>query len=453
MAPNELHAHVNPDEVIRKCARRIVPLALFGFFLCYLDRSNVGMASLTMNADLGITPAMYGWGVGLFFWGYCLFEVPSNIALARFGARVWIARIMVMWGAASLAMAWVWSPESYYVLRFLLGVAEAGFVPGIIYYFRLWFPERYNNRMIGLFLLANPLSALIGNPLSGLLLQLDGVLDMKGWQWLFIIESVPTILFGLVIFMLLPSSPGGVKWLATAEKEWLENELERERMARQGIKSESVAGVLFSGRIWVLSSIYLGIVVGIYGVGFFLPQIVKEFGLSTASVGFVSAIPSAFGAVAMVLWSRHSDKTGERAGHTAIGCAMTMVGLTLAAYAPTPTISMVGLTLTSMGTLAGMVTFWSMPNALISGGQAAAAFGLINTIGSFGGVVGPNIMGFLRDSTGDFRSGLLGLAACQIVGIAVALYFRKAVNAARAAQARTSTFSMPQEGFGTRGGE
>ncbi|CAN7764501.1 MFS transporter [Cupriavidus necator] len=221
----------------------------------------------------------------MFFWGYCLFEVPSNIALARFGARVWIARIMVMWGAASLAMAWVWSPESYYVLRFLLGVAEAGFVPGVIYYFRLWFPERYNNRMIGLFLLANPLSALIGNPLSGLLLQMDGILGMKGWQWLFIIESVPTILFGIVIFLLLPNSPRAVNWLAPAEKEWLENTLERERIARQGIKSESVAGVLLSARIWVLSSIYLGIVIGIYGVGFFLPQIVKEFGLSTASVG------------------------------------------------------------------------------------------------------------------------------------------------------------------------
>lgn len=453
MAATDARAGVNPDQVIQKCARRIVPLALFGFFLCYLDRSNVGMASLTMNADLGITPAMYGWGVGLFFWGYCLFEVPSNIALARFGARVWIARIMVMWGAASLAMAWVWSPESYYVLRFLLGVAEAGFVPGVIYYFRLWFPERYNNRMIGLFLLANPLSALIGNPLSGLLLQMDGILGMKGWQWLFIIESVPTILFGIVIFLLLPNSPRAVNWLAPAEKEWLENTLERERIARQGIKSESVAGVLLSARIWVLSSIYLGIVIGIYGVGFFLPQIVKEFGLSTASVGFVSAIPSLFGAIAMVLWSRHSDKTGERAGHTAIGCALTMFGLALAAYAPTPMISMIGLTLTSMGTLAGMVTFWSMPNALISGGQAAAAFGLINTIGSFGGVVGPNIMGYLRGSTGDFRSGLLGLAACQIVGIGVALYFRKAVNAARASQGRTSAFATPQHGLGSRAGE
>lgn len=446
MTANEALARVDPDKVIQKCARKIVPLALFGYFLCYLDRSNIGMASLTMNADLGITPAMYGWGVGLFFWGYCLFEVPSNMALGRFGARIWLARIAVMWGTCSLAMAWVWNRESYYVLRFMLGVAEAGFVPGVIYYFRLWFPERYNNRMIGMYLLAIPLSAVIGNPLSGLLLQMDGVLGMKGWQWIFIIESVPTILFGFLLFMYLPETPRNVKWMNADEMAWLENTLERERVARQGIKTDSVFGVLLSGRIWLLSSIYLGIVIGMYGVGFFLPQIVKEFGLSTAKVGLVSAIPSLFGAIAMVLWSRHSDKTGERAGHTATGCALVMLGLLVSAYADTPIMSMIGLTLTSVGTMAGVATFWSLPNALVTGGQAAAAFALINTIGSFGGVIGPNIMGLMRGETGDFRSGLLGLAAFQIVGIAVTLYFRKAVNAARASQSQTLT--TLQQGIG-----
>jgi ACS family tartrate transporter-like MFS transporter len=329
-----------------------------------------------MNADLGLTPAMYGWGVGLFFWGYCLFEVPSNIALGRFGARIWIARIGVMWGVTSLAMAFVWSPQSYYVLRFLLGVAEAGFVPGVIYYFRLWFPEQYNNRMIGMFLLANPLSALIGNPLSGLLLQMNGVWGLKGWQWLFVIESVPTILFGLLIFKLLPDAPDKVQWLEAEEKKWLESTLEREHVARQGIKTDSVIGVLLSSRIWLVSSIYLGIVIGMYGVGFFLPQIVREFGLSTASVGIVSAIPSLFGAVAMVWWSRHSDRTGERGGHVAISCALLMIGLTLAAYAKTPVISMIGLTLASIGTLAGVATFWSMPNALVSGGRDTVKSGV-----------------------------------------------------------------------------
>jgi ACS family tartrate transporter-like MFS transporter len=434
---------VNPDVVIKKCAWRIVPLVVFGFFLCYLDRTNIGMASLSMNADIGLTPAMYGIGVGLFFWGYCLFEVPSNMCLARFGARIWIARIMVLWGALSLGMAWVKDPNSFYVLRFLLGVAEAGFVPGIIYYFRDWFPERYNNRMIGLFLVSNPLAALVGNPLSGWLLQLDGALGYRGWQWLFIVESIPTITFGIVIFFLLPNSPRTSKWLEPAEKEWLESTLKQERVVRQGIKTESIWSVLFNIRIWLLSSIYLGIVIGIYGVTFFLPQIVKGFGLSTFEIGFVSAIPSLFGAIAMILWSRHSDRTGERVWHTLIACAVTMGGLILAAYAPTPMLSILGLTLTSMGTLAGMVVFWSMPNMLISGAQAAAAFGLINTIGSFGGVLGPNIMGFLRDSTGDFRVGLLGLAACQIVGICMALYFRKDVNAARYAQARSAEQTVP----------
>jgi ACS family tartrate transporter-like MFS transporter len=428
----------HPDVIVKKCARRIVPLALFGFFLCFLDRTNVGMASLSMNKDIGLTPAMYGFGAGLFFWGYCLFEVPSNMALARFGARIWIARIMVMWGAASLGMVWIKEPHAYYVLRFLLGVAEAGFVPGIIYYFRSWFPEQYNNRMIGLFLVSNPLAALIGNPLSGILLQLDGVLALRGWQWLFLIESVPTILFGILIFFRLPDSPRTSTWLEPAEREWLISTLDGERAARQGIKTESIWGVLFNPRIWALSSIYLGLMIGMYGVTFFLPQIVRGFGLSALEIGFVSGIPSLFGAVAMVLWSRHSDYTRERAWHTITGCVFTMTGLTLAAYAPTPTLSVLGLTLTSMGTLAGMVAFWSMPNILISGTQAAAAFGLVNTIGSFGGVVGPSIMGVLRESTGDFRVGLLGLAACQVIGICMTLYFRKEVNAARYARRNTA---------------
>jgi len=426
--------YVNPDAIVKKCARRIVPLALFGFFLCFLDRTNIGMASLSMNKDIGLTPGMYGFGAGLFFWGYCLAEVPSNMALARFGARVWIARIMVMWGAVSLGMIWVREPHAYYALRFLLGVAEAGFVPGIIYYFRGWFPQQYNNRMIGLFLVSNPLSALVGNPLSGLLLQLDGTWGIRGWQWLFMIESIPAIIFGIVIFLKLPGSPQTSNWLEPAERAWLVDTLEQERGARRGIQTASIWGVLFNPRIWALSSIYLGLMIGMYGVTFFLPQIVNGFGLSTLEVGFLTGIPSLFGAIAMVLWSRHSDRTRERAWHTATGCIFTLVGLVLAALSPNPVLSVLGLTLTSMGTLAGMVTFWSMPNILISGPLAAAAFGLINTIGSFGGVVGPGIMGFLRQSTGDFRVGLLGLAACQIVGIGMTFYFRKEVNVARQPQ-------------------
>jgi ACS family tartrate transporter-like MFS transporter len=291
--------------------------------------------------------------------------------------------------------------------------------------------------MIGLFLVSNPLSSLIGNPLSGLLLQLDGVWGFRGWQWLFLIESIPTIIFGIVIFLRLPDSPQASTWLEPAERAWLVNTLDQERAARRGIKTESIWGVLFNPRIWALSTIYLGLMIGMYGVTFFLPQIVHGFGLSTLEIGFLSGIPSLFGAIAMVLWSRHSDHTRERAWHTATGCIFTLVGLVLAAYAPSPALSVLGLTLTSMGTLAGMVAFWSMPNILISGPQAAAAFGLINTIGSFGGVLGPSIMGFLRESTGDFRVGLLGLAACQIVGIGMTLYFRKEVNAARYSQPQT----------------
>lgn len=435
---------VDPDQVMRRCARRIVPLVLFGFFLCYLDRTNIGMAALTMNADLGLSPRLFGMAVGMFFWGYCLFEVPSNIALKRFGARVWLARIMVVWGLASLAMAWAWNAQSLFVMRFILGAAEAGFVPGVIYYFRSWFPEGYNNRVIGMFLVANPVSSVIGNPISGLLLQLDGLFGLHGWQVLFIVESIPTVLFGFVIYFMLPETPREVGWLAPAEKQWLEGTLERERSARQGIRAESILGTLLNGRLWLLSLTYLGIVIAIYAAGYFMPQIVREFGVSTRTVGFISAIPPLFGAIAMVLWSRHSDKTGERAWHAAIGCLTAMVGLVVVAQAPTPAVSIVGFTLVSMGTLSGMVTFWAMPNALITGGQAAAAFALVNTIASLGGVIGPNMMGYLRESTGDFRSGLLAAAACQIVGVAIVLYFRRVLNASRERRADGAGIGAPE---------
>nr|WP_284504022.1 MFS transporter [Caballeronia sp. GAWG2-1] len=401
---------------------------MFGFLLCFLDRINVGMAALTMNADLGLSPAAFGFGVGLFFWGYCSSEILSSMALGKFGARKWLARIMVVWGAASLAMAWVSTPTQFYVLRFLLGMAEAGFVPGTLYFFRGWFPRRYYNGMVGLFLVSNPLASLIGNPLSGLIMEhLNGALALKGWQWLFIVESIPTILLGIVVFFVLPDRPSEVSWLEPAEKQWLVTTIAEERTGLK-ISDSSVFRILTNWRIWLVSLVNHVFVVGIYGVTFFLPQIVKDFGLSTTQVGFVSAIPSLFGAAAIVVLSRNSDRTGERAWHNVFCAVLAIVGLLLTAYAPTPLLKMVGLTVAAMGVLAGNVVFWGMPNALIGGAQAAAAFGLINTIGSFGGVVGPNIMGLLREATGSFRSGLIGLAVCQILAIVIALYFRKEVN-------------------------
>lgn len=289
------------ERVIRRVSWRIVPFIALCYFVCYLDRVNVGFAALTMNDDLGFTATVFGWGAGIFFFGYFLFEVPSNLALERFGARLWIARIMLTWGLLSAGMAFIWNEASFLVVRFLLGASEAGFFPGIILFLTYWFPAAYRARMVGRFMAAVPISTVIGAPLSGMILGLDGVWGLKGWQWLFICEGVPTVLLGLVVLFYLTDGPEKASWLDSDERAWLSDRLRRERMVRESHARHSLWQALKHPRVLLLGLVYFGNAAANYGLGFWLPTIVKGFGVSNLQTGFITAIPYVVGAFSMVL--------------------------------------------------------------------------------------------------------------------------------------------------------
>ncbi|MGY4502647.1 ACS family tartrate transporter-like MFS transporter [Bradyrhizobium sp. GM24.11] len=300
---------------IRAISWRLIPFLVLAYFFSYLDRVNLGFAALTMNAELKFTPLIFSWGAGIFFIGYFIFEVPSNLALEKFGASRWIARIMVTWGIISAMMALVNGVTSFYVLRFLLGVAEAGFFPGIILYLTYWYPAEYRGRFLAAFAIAVPVSTVIGAPISGLLLGLDGAMGLKGWQWLFILEGIPSVLLGIVTWFYLTDRPEKADWLSAEQKAWLKARLDSEIAIKQAVKHPSLGEALSSPKVIALSLIYFGFVGALYGMQFWLPQIVKAFGLTNAQTGFVTAIPYLFGTVAMILWARHSDATRERVMH------------------------------------------------------------------------------------------------------------------------------------------
>jgi ACS family tartrate transporter-like MFS transporter len=432
MSGHQADAAIDADTVIAKVTRRVIPLVMIGYCVSFLDRSNIAMASLTMSGDLAFTATIFGWGAGIFFLGYVVFEVPSNIALARFGARIWIARIMITWGLFSIGIAWVWNPMSFYVARFLLGVAEAGFVPGVIYYFAYWFPARYRTRMFGLFIAANPLSGVIGNPLSGLILQLDGLFGLHGWQLIFILEGIPAVVLAGVFYFYLPDRPSSVTWLTERERDWLESTLAAERAQQSLIRIDALKSIVLNGNIMLLTMCYLGIASGSYGVGFWLPQILKSFGLANLTIGFLAAIPWICAAAGMIYWTLRSDRTQERAWHLAVACFTGFVGLGIAAYAGSPVVSLIGLTAAAVGILSATATFWSLPTTLLAGSGLAAGIAFINAIGSLGGFIGPYLIGWLKDATGDYRTGLVILAGSEIIAAVIALSFRGRLQRAQA---------------------
>ena len=305
---------------IRAISWRLIPFLILAYFLAYLDRVNLGFAALTMNADLKFSPTVFAWGAGIFFIGYFIFEVPSNLALEKFGASRWIARIMVTWGIISALMAAVSGEWSFYILRFLLGVAEAGFFPGIILYLTYWYPAEYRARFMAAFAIAVPLSTVIGAPISGLLLGLDGVMGLKGWHWLFILEGIPSVVLGLVTWFYLTDKPEKADWLSAEQKAWLKSRLDAENAAKQAVHPMSLGQALASPRVIMLSVIYFGFVGALYGMQFWLPQIVKAFGLTNAQTGFVTAIPYLFGTIAMILWARHSDASASASPMSAVRC-------------------------------------------------------------------------------------------------------------------------------------
>src|SRR6201993_1949789 len=401
---------------IRAISWRLIPFLVLAYFFSYLDRVNLGFAALTMNAELKFSPTVFAWGAGIFFFGYFIFEVPSNLALEKFGASRWIARIMVTWGVISGLMALVSGVWSFYVLRFLLGVAEAGFFPGIILYLTYWYPAEYRARFLAAFAIAVPVSTVIGAPISGLLLGLDGVMGLRGWQWLFIIEGVPSMLLGIVTWFYLTDKPQKADWLSAEQKAWLKSRLDSEIAAKQAVKHLSLGEALSSPKVIALSLIYFGFVGALYGMQFWLPQIVKAFGLTNAQTGFVTAIPYVFGTVAMILWARHSDATRERVYHVGLPMLLIAVPLAVSSTITEPTITMVVLTVAAIGVFCVFGVFWTLPTAWLSGTAAAGAIALINSIGNLAGFGGPYLIGWVKEATGSTSTGLLVLAVLPLIG-------------------------------------
>lgn len=415
---------------VAKIAWRFVPFLGLCYFVAYLDRVNVGFAKLTMDADLGLSDTMFGFGAGVFFLAYFLFEVPSNLLLDRVGARRWIARIMFSWGLVSGAMAFIPAiakatglsgEHTFYLLRVLLGFAEAGFFPGIVFFLTLWFPAAFRARMIGYFMAAIPLSSALGSPVSASLLGLDGALGFKGWQWLFIAEAAPALILAIVTFFYLTDRPADAHWLEPDEREALVERLAAEDQVRAHVSPASALKSLYDPRVLAASLIYFGVVAALYGVGFWLPSIVKGFGVSIAATGWIAAIPYVVGFVGMVLWGMSSDSRMERLGHLSIALAIAAIGIGASALLDDPLLKMVALTFGAFGVFAALPIFWTLPTAILSGATAAAGIAAINSIGNLSGYFGPFVVGWIKDATGSFAWGLAAIAACAAVSLVIAL--------------------------------
>ncbi|MDR3536278.1 MAG: MFS transporter [Acetobacteraceae bacterium] len=402
---------------MRHVIGRFLPLLMIAYVSSFLDRVNAGFAALTANRDLGLSATAYGWGAGLFFVGYFLFEFPSNIILERVGARLWLARIMLTLGLLAAAMALVTGPLSFYTLRFLLGIAEAGFFPGVILFLTYWLPQRYRARCIGIFMLGVPVSSLVGSPISGLLLGLDGMLGFKGWQWLYMLEALPSIVLAGLCWWLLTDQPAKADWLAPAQREWLIATLAAERrQARQVHAREGYLRSLINRRVLYYAAIYFNVTAASYGLSLWLPQIVKSFGVSNVQTGLIAAIPFAFGSVAMLWWGRHSDRSGERLWHAA-ACAFTAaIGLGACMLTPSPTLQMVFISIAAVGIFGIKGPFLTLLANAFRGPGAAGGIAMATAIGNLSGFLPPFAMGWIRDATGSFSLGLLLLAVLAAMG-------------------------------------
>lgn len=412
------------SSTLRKVSWRLIPFLGMLYFFAFLDRVNVGFAALTMNADLGISAAAFGIGSGIFFIGYILCEVPSNVMLERFGARLWIARIMISWGLLSAAMAFVQGSQSFYVVRLLLGIAEAGFFPGIIFYLTCWFPSQHRARIIALFMIALPLSSVIGAPISTLLLDIEAA-GLQGWQWMFLLEAVPTIILGIAVLAVLPDRPSDAKWLSEDEKRWLQGELAREHSGSNHDHASSLREALMLPRVWRNGLVYFCILVGLYGFSFWLPQIIASLGqLTNMQVGLVTMIPYSMACIALVLWGRHSDATEERSWHVALPMLLGAAALMVSSWTSAPVIALAALCLAAVGIYAGLPSFWALASRGLQGAAAAGAIALINSLGNFGGFLGPVAIGFAKTYTDSYAASLLFIAVFLALGAVLVIWER-----------------------------
>src|SRR3954468_6396278 len=408
--------------VLTRVRRRLIPFLFLLYIVAYLDRINVGFAALQMNASLGFSSTTYGLGAGIFFLSYTLLEIPSNVMLARIGARLWIARIMISWGVVSASMMFVRSAPAFYTLRFLLGAAEAGFFPGIIFYLTLWFPRRERARTVAAFMTAVFFAGVVGGPLSGALLSMHGAGGLAGWQWLFLLEGLPSIILGFVVLRVLAERPEDAAWLTDAERAALVACL-REDAAR--LQHETTGSALRNARTWLLAIVYFTIPVTLYGIGFFLPQMLKRAsGASDFVVGLLSAVPYAAGAIAMVIAGRHSDRTGERRWHVLVPALISASGLVLASMSTGILWWVVTLSIAMLGLASMFGPFWALTTSTMAGVGAAASIALVNSVGNTGGFVGPDPLGAINDATHSFALGLLAIAAMLAAGATLVLFVR-----------------------------
>jgi MFS family permease len=406
-------------KTIAKVVRRFLPILIVSFILSFLDRVNVGFAALTMSKDLGFSGTIFGLGAGLFFISYFLLEVPYNMILERVGARLWMFRIMVTWGIIAAATAFVWNAWSFYVIRLLLGAAEAGFFPGVAFFLTLWLPIRHRARIIALFMAAMPFANVIGGPVSGYLLSINGLFGLRGWQLLYIVEGLPSVFVAFLLLFLLRDTPGKAEWLEPEERAWLERELKYEREHTTVLVKHGLSNIFSSSVIFRLCLVYFGIVGFNFGLSFFVPQIVRDFGLSFVQTGFVSAIPFLIAGVGMIVWGRHSDKRNERKLHILLPMCFAAIGLGGATLVSVPIIKLALLCLASFGVFSALPIFWTLMPTMLSPAAAAVAIAVVNSFGNLSGFTAPFAVGALKDVTGSVNAGLQLVALYGIVAITI----------------------------------
>lgn len=405
------HQQAVRASALKKNAWRLLPLLTLAFVFNYIDRTSVGFAALTMNHDLGLTATQFGWGAGILFAGYCLFEIPSNLALYRVGARRWLTRIMITWGLAAAATAFVEGPVSFYVLRFLLGVAEAGFFPGVTFLLAGWFPAQYRVRVLAMFMLGVPISSVVAGPMSVWLLELEGVMGLHGWQWMFLVQGLPAVFIGLVLLAKLRDHPKDAYWLTEEERDELIKMLNEEPRDKP---KKALFGALKDSRVLLLAAIQFGFVLGSYGIGIWLPLILKQHGLSTMNVGYLSTIPYIVAAVGMVLWARVVDRSGKKVLNLMLACLVGAIGMAISTVSGGLAVELMGISIAVLAVSSARAIFWTIPTRFLTGVAAAGGLAFINSIGTMGGFVGPYMVGAIKDATGSFQMGIWAMAALLV---------------------------------------
>ncbi|MGE8059518.1 MFS transporter [Pseudomonas sp. NPDC089547] len=410
---------------VNKCAWQMLPLLILAFVFNYIDRTSVGFAALTMNADLGMTATQFGWGAGILFAGYCLLEVPSNLALYRYGARRWLARIMITWGIAAAATAFVIGPYTFYLARFILGVAEAGFFPGVAFYLACWFPAQYRTRILAWFMVGVPVSSIISGPFSALLLNMQGIGGLHGWQWMFIIQGLPASLIGIVVLFKLRDKPSEAHWLTNDEREALEKMLAAENRQKE---KKDLLGAFKDPRVLLLTVIQFGFVLGSYGIGIWLPTILRSHGLDVTSTAMLSSVPYIFATIGMLLWAKKVDRNGKKTLNLMLCCLLGAVGMGAAAMFSQLVPALLGICIAVLGATTARAIFWSIPTSFLSGAAAAGGLAFINSVGTFGGFVGPFMVGWLKDLTGSFTVGTLFMGGMLLLSALLTLVLRRLIK-------------------------